>query len=714
MKFFSLFFVDNTLLKFAIIIGFVFRTVAAQNINYPISRKADKIDDYFGVKVADPYVWLEDDNAPEVKEWVKAQNKVTFDYLSRIPFRDKIKKRLSKVMNYPKMSAPFKKGKWYFQWQNSGLQNQPILYYAENKPENWKVFLDPNELSKEGTVSVGNLVFSYDNKYLAYTVSQAGSDWSTLHIKEVPTGRVLSDKLEWIKFSGAAWVKSEGFYYSRYDEPKTGKELSAQNQFQKIYYHKVGTPQASDELIFADSLHPLRYYTPNTSKDGRWLIINISEGTSGDEMVIKDRNNANKEPVTIGKGFSSNYQFIEAIGDDFYFYTDYKAPFYRLVKINYFKPDEANWQEIIPEKKEILESVSIADNRFFASYLRDACSRIVEMEKSGKVIREVRLPTFGTATGFRSDEGQSEFYYTFESFAYPPEIYKYEMKTGISTLFFRSKIDFNPEKYETELVFFNSKVDGKKVPIFLVYKKGIKKEGNTPTLLYGYGGFNISLKPTFSISNLPLLENGGIYAQVILRGGGEYGEEWHKAGMLEKKQHVFDDFIGAAEYLIENKYTSSEKLAIYGRSNGGLLVGACMTQRPELFKVTFPAVGVLDMLKYHLFTVGWGWAVEYGSSKNKEQFDFLIKYSPLHNLKSGTEYPATMIMTADHDDRVVPAHSFKFAAALQEANKGKNPTLIRIETDAGHGAGKPISKIIEDLTDFWSFMFYNVGFEPNY
>ena len=684
----------------------------SEKLNYPISKKVDQVDDYFGNKVADPYRWLEYDTAQDVKAWVEAENKLTFDYLDKIPFRQKIKERLTDIFNYPKYSSPFRAGAYYFFSKNSGLQNQSVIYYQKGLDGKAEVFLDPNTMSADGTAALSLLGFSKDKKYVAYAINQSGSDWQNIYVMEIATKKLLSDKLEWVKFSGAAW-KGNGFYYSRYDAPKNGKELSDKNEFHKIYYHKLGEPQAKDQLIYEDKTKPLRYYGAQTTEDERFLLVYVSEGTDGTELYAKDLSKNETKFTQLVKGFDDNYSVINNNGDRLLVQTDAGAPNQRVVLMDPQHPEMKNWKDIIPEKPELLQSASTGGMKIFASYLKDVATKVYQYDYKGGLEREIELPALGNAYGFGGDTDDDMCFYGFTSFTYPPTIYRYDMKSGKSTVWQKSEVKFNPEDFETKQVFYTSK-DGTKVPMFIVYKKGLVLDGNNPTLLYSYGGFNISLQPSFSTSRIILLENGGVFAMANIRGGGEYGEKWHEAGKLLKKQNVFDDFIGAAEYLIKEKYTSSDKLAIQGGSNGGLLVGACMTQRPDLYRVAFPAVGVLDMLRYHKFTVGWGWAVEYGSSDSLVHFNNLYKYSPLHNVKENMNYPATMVTTADHDDRVVPAHSFKFIATLQEKYKGNNPLLIRVDVKAGHGAGKPTSKIIDEQVDIWSFMFYNMGVKPNY
>lgn len=683
---------------------------AQQNapLAYPVTKKVDTVDDYHGKKIADPYRWLEDDHSAETKEWVDAQNKVTQDYLATIPFRGKIKQRLEALWNYPRYGSPFREGKYYYFYKNDGLQNQAVLYRQLGLDGAPEVFIDPNKLSDKGTAALGNLSFSKDGKYLAYLVAKAGSDWQEGFVMDVATKQLLSDRLDWIKFSGLSW-KGDGFYYSRYDKPDETSKLSKKNEFHKVYYHKMGTTQEQDELIYVDKEHPLRNAGVGLTEDERFLILSTTEGTSGRELWYRDLQDASqKDFALLVKGFDYDPGVIENVGDKLLMRTNHDAPNFKVVLVDPKNPAKENWKTVIPEQKEVLQGVGTAGGKMFANYLKDASTRIVQYDFTGKLERNITLPGIGTAGGFGGKEEDKTLFYTFTSYIAPPTIYKYDINSGTSDIFRKTEVKFNPDDYETKQVFFTSK-DGTKVPMFLSYKKGIKQDSKNPVLLYGYGGFNIPSTPGFSVSNLFFMEQGGIFAVVNLRGGNEYGEAWHKGGMLEKKQNVFDDFIGAAEYLISTKYTVPGKLAIRGGSNGGLLVGACMTQRPDLFKVALPAVGVLDMLRYQKFTIGWAWAVEYGSSEKADQFPYLVKYSPLHNLKKGTQYPATLITTADHDDRVVPAHSFKFASALQAAHKGSNPVLIRVETQAGHGAGKPTSKLIEEATDIWAFVMYNLG-----
>lgn len=681
---------------------------AAAQIQYPATASKPVTDDYFGTKVTDPYRWLEDDNSPETKAWVISENKVTQDYLSRIPFREKVRERLSALFNYPRYSSPFKKNEWLYFYKNNGLQNQSVLYRQKGLDGTPEVFLDPNQLSSDGTVALGSLVLSKHGKYASYTLSTSGSDWEEAYVKDVQTGAVLPDHLQWLKFSGMAWAGDSGFYYSRYPTPNDSSKMVKANEHHQVFFHRIGTPQSADPLIYEDMEHPKRNVAAQVTEDNRFLIIYTSEGTSGDEIWVKDLSAGAKDFTLLIPGFSSDANVIDNDGGQLLVLTNQGAPNYRLVRINPLHPDTAHWETIIPEGPEILESVSTGGGYLFAAYLKDASSRDYQYTYQGQFIREIQLPTIGTSSNLGGEREDQEFFYTFTSFTYPSVVFHYDIKTGTSTLFHKPEVSFDPEQFETKQIFFTSK-DGTKVPMFLTYKKGLVLNGQNPVLLYGYGGFNIPITPSFSASYVLFMEQGGVYVTVNLRGGNEYGEAWHKAGMLHNKQNVFDDMIGAAEYLIASKYTSKDKLALRGGSNGGLLVGACMTQRPDLFKVVIPEVGVMDMLRFQKFTIGWAWAVEYGSSDKQEDFDYLYRYSPYHNLKPGVTYPATLVMTADHDDRVVPAHSFKFAARLQACNAGPNPVLIRVESKAGHGGGKPISKYIEEATDMWSFVMYNLG-----
>ena len=680
-----------------------------QHKAYPLAAKGDVVDDYFGTKVADPYRWLEDDNSPETANWVKAQNEVTEDYLSQIPFRTQIRERLTDIWNYPRYSTPFKKGDYYYFFKNDGLQNQSILYRQKSLDGEPEIFLNPNTLSEDGTVALSGVFFSKNSRYMAYSISRAGSDWTEFFVMDTETGQNLNDHLQWVKFSGAAW-KGNGFYYSRYDEPGATGQFSRQNQFHKVFYHTIGTAQSSDKLIYEDKENPLRYVNASTTEDEEYLILTVSEGTSGNELYFQSLAKPNSKITPLMKGFKYNSAVVDHYDGRLLVLTDKDASNYRLTSISATQPDTTQWIDVIPETVELLEGVSTGGGKLFAFYLKNASAKILQFDYRGKIEKEIALPAIGTASGLDGKHDEKTLFYAFTSFTTPATIYRYDVETGRSTLFRQPDLKFNPDDYEIKQEFYTSK-DQTRVPMFIVHKKGIRMDGKNPVFLYAYGGFNISMTPSFSASRILFLENGGVFALPNLRGGGEYGEEWHRAGMLEKKQNVFDDFIAAAEYLIREKYTSPLKLAINGGSNGGLLVGAVMTQRPDLFRVALPAVGVLDMLRYQKFTIGWGWAVEYGSSDNEKDFEYLYKYSPLHNIRNGVSYPATFITTADHDDRVVPAHSFKFAATLQELNKelGNNPILIRIESNAGHGAGKPLSKSIDEATDMWSFVFYQLG-----
>ena len=677
---------------------------------YPETKKGPVTDTYFGTAVADPYRWLEDDNSAETKAWVTAQNKVSREYLDAIPFRQKVKDRLTELWDFARYGNAFQKGAFIYFTKNDGLQNQAVYYRQQGLNGKPEVFIDPNTLSREGTAAVDNLSFSKSGKYVAYTINKAGSDWADGFVMNAATRQPLTDKLEWLKFTGFSWKGDEGFYYSRYPTPTgKGSELSNQNELHTVYYHKLGTAQAADVLIYQDKANPLRYHGVGVTEDQQFLILFISAGTSGTELRARRLTDANTVPFkTIFKGFENEASLVDNQGSKFIISTNKGAANYQVVAIDYANPTEAAWQTIVPEKKEAISSVSSGGGKLFVNYMKDASTRIYSYDYNGMNEQTVILPGIGTAQGFGGEQKDSLLFYTFTSFTAPATVYSYHPATQKTAVFRQSDTKFNLNDYETEQVFFKSK-DGTQVPIFLSYKKGLQKNGTNPVLLYGYGGFNIALTPAFSISNLYFMEQGGIYASVNLRGGNEYGETWHKAGMLHNKQTVFDDMIGAAEYLISLKYTGKEKLAIRGGSNGGLLVGACITQRTDLFKVAIPQVGVMDMLRYQKFTIGHGWVVEYGSSDSAADFKYLYQYSPLHNIKTGTAYPATLVTTADHDDRVVPAHSFKFAATMQAAQAGPNPVLIRIDTNAGHGAGKPTAKVIEEAADIWSFVMQALG-----
>ena len=684
------------------------------NITYPKANKTDSVDVYFGHSVADPYRWLEDDNSQETAEWVEAENKITNGYLAEIPFRDQLEERLTKIWNYPKYGVPFKKGDKYFFFKNNGVQNQYVLYIQNSLDDEPDVLLDPNTLSEDGTIALSSLSISKDGKYLGYGISRGGSDWNEIYVMDIQTRETLGDHINWVKFSGISW-KGDGFFYSAYDEPKEGDELSGQNRFHKVYYHILGTPQQQDLLIFEDKEHPLRNFHAYLTEDEQYLILGETESTSGNALYAAKLNKLTDIDFTkIAEGFDSDYQVVDNVDDELIMLTNHDAPNQKLVLTNYKNADPANWKDIIPEKENVLQSASLVGEYILAQYLQDASSKAFFYKTDGTLVRELELPAIGTLAGFNGEKNKSTAFYGFTSFTFPSSVYKYDVTTGESELMHKSEVDFDPGNYTTSQVFYESK-DGTKIPMFIVHKKGIEMDGNNPTMLYGYGGFNISLTPSFSISRSAFIEQGGIYVMANLRGGGEYGEKWHEAGTLLQKQNVFDDFIYAAKYLIKNNYTSSEKLAIIGGSNGGLLVGACMTQEPELFKVAIPIVGVMDMLRYHNFTIGWAWASDFGrSDDNEEMFNYLYGYSPLHNIKEGVEYPATLAITADHDDRVVPAHTFKFMATLQEYNGGKNPVLVRIETKAGHGAGKPTDKQISEAADMYSFIMYNLGMKPKF
>lgn len=681
-------------------------------VNYPETKTIDHTDNYFDSIVSDPYRWLEDDRSTETGEWVKSQNEVSFDYLNKIPFRGAIRERLAKLWDYEKYSAPFKEGDYTYFYKNDGLQNQYVLYRqkGENTPE---VFLNPNDFSTDGTTSLAGIDFSLDGTRAAYQISEGGSDWRKVIVLDAMSKNMLEDTLLDVKFSGLAWKGSEGFYYSSYDKPKEGSALSGKTQYHKLFYHKLGTPQSADVLVFGGEKTPRRYIGAFVTEDQQYLIITAAVSTSGNELYIKSLNDKNSPVVQVVDNFEKEHQVVHSDGDWIFIYTTLNAPNGRLVKVKASNPALENWTDVISERREPL-SISTGGGYFFASYLKDALSLVEQVDLNGKVVRTISLPGKGTASGFSGKWKDPVLYFTFTSYTQPATIYSLDVKTGKSSIYKESKVDFNPADFESKQIFYTSK-DGTKVPLIITYKKGLVLNGKNPTLLYGYGGFNISLTPGFSTSNIVWMENGGVYAVANLRGGGEYGEDWHVQGTKLKKQNVFDDFIAAAEYLIKEKYTAKEYLAISGGSNGGLLVGAAMTQRPDLFKVALPAVGVLDMLRYHQFTAGAGWAFDYGTAQDSpEMFNYLKGYSPYHNLKEGVTYPATLVTTADHDDRVVPAHSFKFAARLQKAHKGDSPVLIRIETNAGHGAGKPTAKIIDEQADKWAFTFYNMNVPVKY
>lgn len=680
---------------------------------YPETRKSDVVDVYFDTEVPDPYRWLEDDNAEETAEWVAAQNAITQDYLNRIPFRDALRNRLETIWNYPRIGVPFKKGGKYFYFKNDGLQNQSVLYMQTSLDAEPEVLLDPNAFSDDGTIALSNMSLSNNGQYLAYGISRGGSDWTEIVVMQIDDRSMLSDTVKWVKFSGISWF-GNGFYYSSYDPPKPGEALSGANRFHKVYYHELGTPQSADQLVFQDTDNPQRNFYAGLTDDERFLIVSKSESTSGNALYVKDNSLPNAGFVEIAEGFAYDYSVVDHLNGRLLVKTNDDAPMERLVLIDPANPAKENWQTIIPEKEQVMRSVSLAGDYILAQYLEDANSQAYFYDYEGNMIQKMELPTLGTLTGFRGEKGDNEAFYGFTSFTFPSSVYRYDLAAHQSALYSTSEVDFKPDDYETHQVFFNSK-DGERVPMFLVHKKGLKLNGSNPVLLYGYGGFNSSLTPSFSISRLPFLEQGGVYVTVNLRGGGEYGVDWHKAGIKLQKQNVFDDFIAAAEYLVAENYTNPDKIAILGGSNGGLLVGAVMTQRPDLFKVAIPIVGVLDMLRYQHFTIGWAWASDYGTSEESEEmFRYLLGYSPLHNVEEGVEYPATLAITADHDDRVVPAHTFKFMSELQAKHKGSNPVMVRIETQAGHGAGKPTSKMIDESADMYSFIMYNLGMKPRF
>jgi len=673
---------------------------------YPSTRRVDTTTTYFGTKVADPYRWLENDQATDTKAWVQEENKVTQDYLGKIPYREAIRQRLTKLWNYEKYSAPTKEGKYTYFSKNTGLQSQYVMYrqLGTGTPE---VFLDPNTFSKDGTTSLAGLNFTQDGSLAAYQISEGGSDWRKVIVLKTSDKSIVGDTLKNVKFSGLAWKGNQGFYYSSYDKPTAGSQLAGKTQIHKLYYHQLGTPQSTDKLIFGGEKDPNRYIGASVTEDERYLIISAANTTTGGKLYLQDLSKPGSPIITVVPDEKSINQVVDNVGSKLYIETNYQAPNHRLVVVDAAAPTQANWKNLIPETKNVL-NISTVGGHIFATYLKDATSLVEEYDISGKKLRTITLPGVGSAGGFGGKKMDKETYYTFTSYTYPPTIFKYDLASGKSSVYKKAGVQFDPSKYESKQVFYTSK-DGTRVPMIITYKKGLALTGKNPTLLYAYGGFNSSVTPSFSTSNIILLEQGGVYAVANLRGGGEYGEKWHEAGTKLKKQNVFDDFIAAAEYLKTNKYTDTDHLAIAGGSNGGLLVGATMTQRPDLCKVAFPAVGVMDMLRYNQFTAGAGWAYDYGTAQDSpEMFNYLYKYSPYHALKPAT-YPATMITTADHDDRVVPAHSFKFASRLQEMQQGPAPVLIRIETKAGHGAGRSTAQVISEQTDKWAFMFENMG-----
>jgi prolyl oligopeptidase len=683
------------------------------SIDYPETTKGDVVDNYHGTEVPDPYRWLEDDMSDETAAWVRAQNKVTFSYLESIPFRDAIKDRMTEIWNYPKMSTPFKEGEFYFYSYNTGLQNQDIIYKKKSLDEEGEVFLDPNTFSEDGTVALAGLSFSRDHQYAAYGISKGGSDWREFFVKNIHSGEVMEDHIKWIKNSGASWYKS-GFFYTRYDTPAEGDELKGENKNAKIYYHEIGTAQAADRMVHKDEAHPDRSFYMWATEDEKYIMLAAYESTSGNSLAFKKAGLDDKTFAWLDKDFDDDYTPIGNHENMLFVLTNNEAPLYRLVGIDLNNPSRENWVDIIPEHgKNVLESATLAGGKIIATYLKDAYNEAVVYNLEGSLMHKVSLPGIGSLGGFNGKMKDNTAFYSFTSFNYPTTTFKYNIEENDTELFYAPEVDFDAQAYESKQVFYKSK-DGTEVPMFIVHKKGLELDGSNPTLLYGYGGFNISETPNFSISRAVWLEQGGVFALANIRGGGEYGEKWHKAGTILQKQNVFDDFIAAAEYLIHENYTSSKRLAIYGGSNGGLLIGAVVNQRPELFAAAIPMVGVMDMLRFHKFTIGRYWTVDYGSSDDPEQFNYLLGYSPIHNITSDIKYPAILVTTGDHDDRVVPAHSFKYAATLQEKYSGKNPVLIRINTDAGHGAGKPTDMIIREYSDVWAFIYRNMDFTPKF
>ena len=679
----------------------------AQHLQYPKAAKDGTVDEYFGEKVSDPYRWLENDTSAQTAAWVEAENKVTNAYLQKIPFREKLLKRLTELSSYERIGAPFKQnGKWYF-YRNDGLQNQYVIYVKDQLDGEPRVFLDPNKLSTDGTVALKSLDFSNNGRWAAYAISRSGSDWQEFFVIDLATGELTDDHIEWAKFSDASWL-GDGFYYSAYDRPTEGKEFSNVNAGHKIYYHKIGTPQSDDVLFYQNPTEPKRFYDVEVNEDETLMYLYESGAGAGNNLYVRDLRQTDALFIQMTNDMDYLYSPLYDDGDRMYFFTNFGAPKGRIMTADIHQPGVNDWQELVPEQKNVLSGASVIGRQLVLTYSQDASDHAFIYGLDGKLRHEVKLPMVGSVD-FTGKEKEPECFYSFTSFTQPGTVYRYDLRANTSTLYQQPQVKFRLQDYESRQLFFESK-DGTRVPMFITYKKGMKLDGKNPVFLYGYGGFNISLGPAFSALRIPFLEKGGIYAQVNLRGGNEYGEEWHQAGTKLQKQNVFDDFISAAEYLIREGYTSKERLAIVGGSNGGLLVGACMTQRPDLFKVAIPQVGVMDMLRYHKFTIGWNWASDYGTSDDsKEMFEYLKGYSPLHNLKPGTAYPATLVTTADHDDRVVPAHSFKFAATLQECHKGPNPVLIRIDTKAGHGGGKPLAKVLEEQADIYSFILYNMG-----
>lgn len=680
-----------------------------RKMEYPKTDKVAVVDTLFDQIITDNYRWLEDDRSIETENWVKAQNKVTFNYLKQIPYREKLKERLSELWNYEKLSAPFKRGDYTYYYKNDGLQNQYVVYRKDSVGKE-AIFLDPNSFSEDGTTSLGNLSFTEDGSLVAYSISEGGSDWRKVIVMDAISKTILEDTLIDVKFSGLSWKNNEGFFYSSYDKPE-GSELSAKTDQHKLYYHKLGTKQSDDKVFYGNkNSQKRRYVGGSVTKDGNYLFVTGAESTSGNELMVMDLRNPENGFTYLVEGFDQDAYVVTSQDDRFYIATNLNAPNKRLVSTTAAAPQSENWEDVIPETEHVL-SISKGGGYFFAQYMEDAISSIKQYDYKGELIRAVKLPGIGTASGFGGKDEDQVLYFSFTNYITPSSSFTFDVKTGEVSEYWSPSIDYDPSEYVSEQVFYTSK-DGTEVPMIITHKKGLELNGENPTILYGYGGFNVSLTPSFSVANIVWLENGGVYAVPNLRGGGEYGKSWHNAGTKMKKQNVFDDFIAAADYLVDNKYTNSDYLAIRGGSNGGLLVGACMTQRPELFKVALPAVGVLDMLRYHKFTAGAGWAYDYGTADDSaEMLEYLLSYSPVHNVEEGVSYPATLITTGDHDDRVVPAHSFKFAAVLQEHHAGSAPVLIRIETNAGHGAGTPVSKTIEQYADIFGFTFYNMGVE---
>jgi len=679
---------------------------------YPQTATVDVVDNYFGVEVPDPFRWLEDHKSAEAREWIEAQNNVTFAYLERIPFREQIRNRLTEIWNFERYTAPFWENGRYFFYRNDGLQNQSVLFVREGLDGEPRVLLDPNQIAVDGTAALSAVGISNDARYLAYSIAQGGSDWNEIFVRNIDTGEDLDVRIPWVKFSGIAW-RGNGFYYSRFDAPVPGQELLAVNENHRVYFHQLGTPPHTDRLVHSNPAHPRRTYRAFTTDDERFLLISEAETTFGNAVLFKDYSKPGSQLSYLIEGFEYDNRVVDHIDGKFLVLTNNNAPMYRLVLIDPANPSPENWQEIIPETEHLLRGVSLIYNRLFAHYFENVMSKVYIHSLDGQRIGELELPGIGTLGAFSGKRDEPGAFFTFSSFTFPTTVFQYNAATNTHEVYFAPEVDFDPNAFETRQVFFPSK-DGTMIPMFITHKKGLRMNGRNPTLLYGYGGFNISRPPRFDISRLILLENGGVFAVANIRGGGEFGLEWYKAGTRLNKQNVFDDFIAAAEFLIAENYTSPRRLAIQGVSNGGLLVGAVTNQRPDLFAVAFPDVGVMDMLRFHLFTIGWAWVTDYGSSENEEDFHNLLSFSPLHNIQDGVRYPAVLVTTADHDDRVVPGHSFKYIAELQRSKAGRNPALIRIETRAGHGAGKPVSMVIDRLTDVYSFMFYNMGIRPRY